>query len=118
MASIGVDGETLYIFDIDSVRVAAGYRGEMLLYSFRIYEGDELVRDFVPCISPRGEVGLYDRAGKMCLTSNLPWVFHNRRLGNSARPSAATGPESSIPSAHCTMSKWCAPQFAIIPKSY
>ncbi|MBP5320361.1 MAG: hypothetical protein J6334_05185 [Kiritimatiellae bacterium] len=64
VASIGVDGETLYIFDVNSIRAAAGYRGEMLLYGFRIYDGDELVRDFVPCISPRGEVGLYDRAGK------------------------------------------------------
>ena len=65
VASIGIDGDTLYIFDVDNVRVAASYRGEMLLYSFRIYEGDELVRDFAPCISPRGEVGLYDRAGKV-----------------------------------------------------
>ncbi|MBQ9430507.1 MAG: hypothetical protein IJU44_03040 [Kiritimatiellae bacterium] len=65
VASIGVDGDTLYIFDADTVRAAAGYRGEMLLYNFRIYEGDELVRDFAPCISPRGEIGLYDRTSKM-----------------------------------------------------
>lgn len=65
VASIGVDNDMLYIFDVDTVRVASNFRGEMRLYSFRIFEGDVLVRDFVPCISPRGEVGLYDRVGQV-----------------------------------------------------
>lgn len=30
------------------------------LYSTKMYFGDELVRDFVPCIDPTGTVGLYD----------------------------------------------------------
>jgi hypothetical protein len=34
----------------------------MRLYSCRIYDGDSLVRDFVPCKNPGGTVGLYDMA--------------------------------------------------------
>lgn len=30
------------------------------LYYYRIYEGDTLVRDFVPCKSPSGTFGMYD----------------------------------------------------------
>ena len=32
----------------------------MKLYSFRIYEGEKLVRNFVPCVSASGAAGLYD----------------------------------------------------------
>ena len=34
----------------------------MKLYSFRIYEGDTLERNFVPCVTASGEAGLYDTA--------------------------------------------------------
>ncbi len=33
------------------------------LYSAQIYTGDKLERDFVPCVNPSGEAGLYDLAG-------------------------------------------------------
>lgn len=32
------------------------------IFSCQIYEGSALMRDFVPCINPNGEVGLYDKA--------------------------------------------------------
>lgn len=33
----------------------------MRLYYFRIYDGDILVRDFVPCVDSEGIYGLYDK---------------------------------------------------------
>ena len=33
------------------------------IYSLRIYEGADLVYDFIPCISDNGEYGLYDEVG-------------------------------------------------------
>ncbi len=41
-----------------------GYSAKMDLYSCQIYEGDTIVRDFVPCTDPDGAVGLYDLVGK------------------------------------------------------
>lgn len=35
-------------------------RGRMKLYSFQMYDNGTLVRDFVPCISDSGAIGLYD----------------------------------------------------------
>lgn len=32
----------------------------MKLYSYKIYDNDTLIRDFIPCINPSGEIGLYD----------------------------------------------------------
>lgn len=36
----------------------------MRLYSCQLYNNNELVRDFVPCINASGAVGLYDLVGK------------------------------------------------------
>lgn len=36
------------------------YFAKAKLYSCQIYDNGTLVRDFVPCINPNGEVGLYD----------------------------------------------------------
>lgn len=33
-------------------------------YSIEIYSGDELVRNYIPCKNPSGEVGLYDLVGQ------------------------------------------------------
>ena len=38
---------------------AANY-GYLKLYSCQIYDDDALIRDFVPCVNPSGEIGLYD----------------------------------------------------------
>ena len=36
----------------------------MKLYSCQIYDGETIIRDFVPCINASGEVGLYDLVGE------------------------------------------------------
>ena len=41
--------------------MADGSKAIMKLYSFKIYEGEELKRDFVPSVeSATGKAGLYD----------------------------------------------------------
>lgn len=39
------------------------------LYSLKFYNGDELIRDFVPCINPEGITGVYDIIGGLFLSS-------------------------------------------------
>ena len=36
-------------------------RSNIRLFSTKIWDGDELLRDFVPCVDSAGEAGLYDR---------------------------------------------------------
>ncbi len=51
----------LFIFDVSTApAAAAGCRPRMKLYSFRIYEYDQLVRVFVPCVRDDGECGLFE----------------------------------------------------------
>ena len=38
----------------------AGHKFCGKLYFLKIYEGKEIVRDFIPCINPEGVVGMYD----------------------------------------------------------
>lgn len=38
-------------------------RGQMSIYSCQIYDNGNLIRDFVPCIDPTGNAGLYDLVG-------------------------------------------------------
>ena len=57
---------TLYIFGDNSVENDGEKRKDaynpsvMKLYSFKIYEGDELVRSYVPCVNSSGVAGLYE----------------------------------------------------------
>ena len=37
--------------------------GSHRLYSCQIYDDGELVRDYVPCLTPEGDIGLYDLVG-------------------------------------------------------
>jgi len=56
----------MYIFGANKSNSPLGNQVErdctsvMKLYSFKIYEGETLMRDFVPCVSPNGFAGLYD----------------------------------------------------------
>ena len=45
---------------------ASGYtnKAKAKIYSFKIYNDDVLARDYIPCINPNGEVGLYDIVNK------------------------------------------------------
>lgn len=54
------------------------------LYSCQIYQAGELVRNFVPCLSPTGDVGLYD-------------LCENKFYGNSGTGVFIGGPEIVTP---------------------
>ena len=41
----------------------ANYFGLIKLYSCQVYDNDNLIRDFIPCINAEGVVGLYDTVG-------------------------------------------------------
>lgn len=59
--------------------------GTIRIYSCQLYENGTLVRDYVPCVSPSGKVGLYDKVTK-------------RFFGNSGTGSLVAGPaKESIP---------------------
>lgn len=51
-----------------------------LLYSCQIYDNDVLIRDYVPCQGPSGDIGLYD-------TEN------NQFYGNAGTGTFTAGPE-------------------------
>ena len=51
--------QNLYLFACNHYDAANGY-GTLKLYSCKIYDNDILVRDYVPCRSAQGAVGLYD----------------------------------------------------------
>lgn len=53
----------LFLFAYNNVGRVAGYTSGKL-YSCQIYDNDILQMDLVPCINPRGVVGLYDVEGK------------------------------------------------------
>ena len=50
----------MYIFALNNEGSLENLSGEKRLYSFRIYDGATLVRDFIPCKNPSGVVGLYE----------------------------------------------------------
>lgn len=54
------------------------------LYYMKIYDGETLVRDYIPCRSPDGEVGPYDRIG-------------SQFYGNAGSGTFTAGPEVSPP---------------------
>ena len=41
----------------------ANYFGSIKLYSCQVYDNDNLIRDFIPCVNSEGAVGLYDMVG-------------------------------------------------------
>lgn len=50
---------------INSPSASTGYyKGYAKFYSCKIYDNGTLVRDFIPCIDPNGNVGLYDTVNK------------------------------------------------------
>lgn len=61
-SSTGVSDFTLLIFGYNSTGTKKPFNyGNMTLYGTKIYDGDTLIRDFVPCYRKSdGEIGLYD----------------------------------------------------------
>ena len=59
------DGSTpMYIFDLCHADHADNSSAYMKLYSFKIYEGETLVMDLQPSVSPQGAPGLRDKLNK------------------------------------------------------
>ena len=53
----------LILFGINTAGTV-GNHGVMTLWSFKIYESETLIRDFVPCKNASGVIGLYDTVGR------------------------------------------------------
>ena len=47
----------------------------MRLYSCQIYDNGQLIRDYIPCIDPSGEVGLYDTVNGLFYGNDGTGVF-------------------------------------------
>lgn len=67
--SISVDtsitcSRPIYLFARHEYTDAVGYNVSAKIHSFTIYEGNTLVRDFIPCIDPLGVPCMYDLVGK------------------------------------------------------
>jgi len=54
--------KNIYIF-AGNYSGTASYFTSAKVYSVKITEGTTLVRNFIPCISPSGEIGMYDTVG-------------------------------------------------------
>lgn len=50
----------IYLFALNNIGSPSGGRFYGKLYSCQIYDNGTLIRDYVPCINPSGEAGLYD----------------------------------------------------------
>lgn len=57
--STSFSGLPLFLFAANT-NGSASLFGSFRLYSCQIYDNETIVRDFIPCIDPSGEVGLYD----------------------------------------------------------
>lgn len=50
---------SLYLFALNNAGANA-FHAYAKMYSCQIYDNGELIRDFVPCVNPSGDVGLFD----------------------------------------------------------
>jgi hypothetical protein len=55
---------SIYLLSCNQNGSPLNYTVYLKIYACQIYDNGTLVRDFVPCINPDGEVGLYDIVGK------------------------------------------------------
>lgn len=76
--SSGVCAYSLWLFTLNSTGDPAA-SGKLKLYSCQIYDNGTMVRDFLPCANPSGEVGLWD---------DVNGVFY----GNSGTGAFVAGP--------------------------
>ena len=53
-------------------------RSNIRLFSTKIWDGDELLRDFVPCVDSVGEAGLYDRVTERVFKSQTAYSFETQ----------------------------------------
>lgn len=50
----------IYLFALNRAGTAQEIAAQMRIYRCRLYENSIAVRDFIPCINPAGEVGMWD----------------------------------------------------------
>lgn len=68
------------LFALGTGTAAASFFANVRIYSFQIIQNDVLLRDYIPCINPSGERGMYDLVGK-------------KFYGNSGSGTFVVGPE-------------------------
>ena len=68
----------------------------MRLYSCKIWDGDELMRDYLPCVSDDGKAGLYDTVSRRMFTAGTPNPF-DLEVGVGACTNAAPIPVGTLP---------------------
>lgn len=69
---------SLFLFSLNDNGTPSGLRGEMR--EILVYEENELIFDYIPCINPSGEAGLYG-------------LINNQFYGNVGTGAFAAGPE-------------------------
>lgn len=65
----------------DTIFYSSGYYGKLKLYSYKLYDGNTLVRDFIPVLDLFGVACLYDKVGKR--------LYYNQGSGEFAYSLAA-----------------------------
>lgn len=65
----------LTLFAVNSGNTIDGRRASGMLFFVQIYDNGQLVRDYVPCKNPSGEVGLYDLVGAQFYGNSGTGVF-------------------------------------------
>ena len=85
--SVVDNNQELYIFSINNPGTYEGYNQPFELYSLRMYDGEELVRNFIPCCrTESNEVGLFDTVSNM--------FFGNDGSGNFVKGPVAVSQDS------------------------
>ena len=65
-----------------------GQCGRVRLFAFKLYDGDTLVRNFVPCRNPNGQSGLWDLVAKQFYGFRAPASSYDVGFSESEGPSA------------------------------
>lgn len=68
-----------------------GCRSHIRLYAAKIWDGDELLRDYVPCVDDAGEAGLYDRVTERVFKSPTAYNLATKVGGCTNSPVIAEG---------------------------
>ena len=92
-------GTTLTLFGLHTASDnSVACRSNIRLYSAKIWDGDELLRDFVPCVDSSGQAGLYDRVTRRMFKSSDAYDLETQvgAVTNGPAIPAGTLPDSKI----------------------
>ena len=68
-------GNTLTLFALHTEKAGHTSNSSVRLFSAKIWDGDELLRDFAPCVDGNGKAGLYDSVSERVFYLGLQKVF-------------------------------------------